>query len=294
MDSITHKITLIFIIISICLCICLCAGCEKSGEATQVSPINLPEGLFINADIKEQIIFDSLGIIIKAISLNMNADSGPVLLISGENTSNISRIVTIKNCSVNNLMVEPEFEMQLNPKGKNMCEAVFSKQYLLTANIETFSSISFVIHIAEANDRSIFIDTDQINIITSMTGIYMQKFDFPGIPLVDSKDVKISVMKKTNAEAVLSKQIYLYIDNSLSEDIIIEAIETYINGIKLESMFFHTVCAGKKSWVCLSFRDCDIVEKGIVDIDELIISFRVFSIFGTIINAEGCKIEFSV
>ena len=285
MDSIAHKTVLI------CIIICLCAGCVKSDKTTsEEPPVNASEGLFKDADIHEQLIYDSPEIVIKALSLHMNTESGPVLLIFGENKSDVDYIVTIKNSSVNNIIVEPEFEMKLNSNANVISRMVFPEEYLLTANVETFSSISFTINITDANGISF--DTDQANIITSMTGVYLQKFSFPGSVVVDTNGVKISVMKKTNEEAVLSKQIYLYIDNSLPEDIIIETKETLINGIELESMFFHTVYAGKKSIARLSLRDSDIIENGIVSIEELIISFRVFSIFGTIINVEGCQITF--
>jgi len=287
-----------YITLVISIIVSLLTGCTKTGNLdkvylTSIEDVFITEDVFINADIEEQLVFDNHGITIKAVSLNMNADEGPTLVFSGTKTVDTEHIVKLKYCSVNNIMIEPKFEMRLNSIDEITAEAVFPKKLLLTADIKTFSSISFIIHIADASNNN-FINSNQINIITTMSGEYAQKHEFPGAPIIESNGVTIMIGKKADSEASLSKQIYIYIDNTLSEDIVVETKETSINGIEMDPMFFETVCAGKKSWACLSFRDSEIVENGIVNIDELIISFRVFNIFGPIIDSDCSRVKFSV
>jgi hypothetical protein len=251
-----------------------------------------PKEVFIKADITEQLIFDNRDIIIKAVSLDMNAPTGPALKFYGENSTELDRLVTLKYCSVNDIMVEPEFEMSLNAKGTAQAEAIFPKRLLVTAGIETFSSISFSLHIAEPSESGSYVESDQFNMITSMTGSYEQKHGFTGSRIADANGVKIMIGRKPDPEAALGKQIYIYIDNSLSEDIVIETKRVCIDGIELQPLFISTVCAGKECWAPLTFQDSEIIENGIVDINELTISFKALNIFGVIIDTDDCRIIF--
>ena len=278
--------------ILICLCLSLCSGCAKlskfDGQYESAS-----KDIFLKADINEQLIYKGNDVIIRAVSLDMNAPEGPVLVFSGKNMSNRECVVTLKYCSVNNIMIEPDFKMIIEPSGDAMAEAVFPERFLLTTGIQTFSSISFIARIADASDSRKYIDTDQINILTSMSGKYTQKKEFTGTQIVDSNGVRLIVGRNPDFNSPLNRQIYIYADNSSSEDIVLEIKELRVNGIKMEPFFIETICAGKTSWAPLTFRDSDIVENGIISIEELVISFRVVSVFGTIIDTDGCQILFN-
>ncbi|MDR2649594.1 MAG: hypothetical protein LBB94_07750 [Clostridiales bacterium] len=280
-----HRIILFGVLVGL---LTRCIQVNKIKEAD----FNPQEGVFIEADIKEQPIFDNHEIMIKAVFLDMNALAGPTLTFYGENLTDRDRLVTLKNCSVNNIMIEPAFEMRLNPMGTMTAEAIFPKQLLLTAGVETFSSISFMLHIAEAADRDKYIDSYHFNMLTSMSGSYEQKHEFTGSLIADTNGVKIMIGRKTDLETTLGNQIYIYIDNSLSEDIVVETKKVCVNGIELEPLFISTVGAGKKCWALLTFRDSEIVEHGIVNISELTISFRVLYIFGVIIDTDDNRFIF--
>ena len=248
--------------------------------------------IFMHAEIDEQVIYDDNDIIIKALFLNMNAEEGPILVLSAENNSDVDRHVTIKNSSVNSVMIEPQFEMFLYSENPTTSGVVFPRRALQTANIETFSDISFAVHLAEIDNIENSIESEQINLRTSMTGRYSQSHEFEGYPVVSAEGVTIKISKST--ESVLSQQIYVYIENSLSEDIFVETVTAAINGIEMDPMFFERVSAGKKRWSCLAFRDNDIVGNGIVTIDELTISLEVSSILGPIISTDENTIVFGM
>jgi len=248
--------------------------------------------VFMHAEIEEQVIYDDNDIIIKALSLNMNAEEGPILVLSAENNSDVDRHITIKNSSVNNIMIEPQFEMFLYSEIPVISGVIFPRRALETANIETFSDISFAVHLAEIDNTENSIESAQINLRTSMAGRYSQSHEFEGYPVVSAEGVTIKIGKSN--ESVLSQQIYVYIENSLTEDIFVETVNAAINGIEMDPMFFERVNAGKKRWTCLTFRDSDIVRNGIVSIEELTISLEVSSILGPFIITEENRIVFGM
>ena len=277
--------------ITVSMCLCMLTGCTKTNKLNE-EHTEAPEDLFLNADIDGQTVYDSQNIVIKAVSLSMNSPGGPSLRFSGENKTYNDRVVTIKNCSVNNIMIEPAFEMKINTQSEAEADAVFPGRLLLTADIKTFSGISFYLRIADASDSKNYVESDQYNMFTSMTGKYTQKFDFPGALIADDKGVSIKIGRIADPEAPLGKQIYIYTDNSTSSDIIVEAKDTKVNGIDMDPLFFTTVGAGKKSWAPLIFHDSDIVKNGVVSIDDLIISLRAISIYGVVIDTGACRVVF--
>jgi len=266
-------------------------SCSRSNASDDIFADAL-EPVFLHAEIDEQVIYDDNDIIIKALALNMNAEQGPTLVLSAENNSDVDRHVTIVNSSVNNIMVEPQFEMFLYSDRPAISRAVFPRRLLLTANIETFFDISFAVHLAEMDNSENSIETGQIDLHTSMTGRYSQSHEFEGYQVLNAEGVIIRIGKST--ESVLSQQIYVFIENSLTEDIFVETVMTAINGIEMDPMFFEKVSAGKKRLTFITFRDSDIVENGIVSIDELTISLEVSSILGPIVSTDENRIVFGM
>jgi len=282
----------LYIPLSICICVCLFAGCAKT-DALDGDIVTAEKDIFTDADIQEQTVYDGQGLTIKAVSLDMNAPDGPTLMLSGENRTGAARVVTIRNCSVNNIMAAPVFEMKIGPNGDASSGAVFSGDLLEVAGIRTFTGISFVLRIAGASEAEGYFDTDQFNMFTSMSGKYTQKYDFPGAVIADADGVIIKIGRVADDKAVLGKQIYIYIDNSTSTDITVESTDTRVNGIPIDPMFFAAVGAGKKCWAPLVFQDSDIVKNSVESIDDLVISLRAVSIYGTIADTGACQVTFS-
>jgi hypothetical protein len=222
----------------------------------------------------------------------MDAPEGPVLALSGTNNTDVDIDVTVRHCSVNDIMVDPAFEMRLAARGNQTAEAVFPKKLLLAASIQTFANISFVVRMADVSDSEKYIDAKPFDLPTSMSGKYTQKYVFPGSLVVESKGIKIMIGRVADAEGIMGKQIYIYIDNASPNDINVEAKETEANGIKIDPLFYKAVGAYKKSWAPLVFLDTDIVTNGIESIDKLIISFRVISIYGIIIDTGRYQVLF--
>ena len=266
-------------------------SCSRS-NSTDGTFADALEPVFLHAEIDEQVIYADSDITIKVLSLNMNAEAGPTLVLSAENNSDVDRHVTLRNSSVNSIMVEPQFEMFLYSDRPAISRAVFPRRLLQTANVETFYNISFAIHLAEIDDAENSIESRQIDLRTSMTGRYSQSHEFAGYPVVDAEGIVIKIDKST--ESILSQQIYIIIENTLTEDIFVEAVNTAINGIEMDPMFFEIVSAGKKRWTCLTFRDSDIIENGIITIDELTISLEVSSILGPILSTDENTIVFGM
>ena len=276
-----------------CICISLFIGCAKIDEPEETpTPADTPKNLFLDAEIQEQTVYDGQEMVITAVSLEMNAPEGPVLKFSGENKTDKGYVITIRNCSVNNIMIEPKFEMKMGSKGAVTADAVFSGRFLLIADIRTFSGISFCLRIADAFDSQNYIETDQYNMLTSMTGKYTQKYDFPGALIADSNGIKIKIGRVADSKALMGKQIYIYIENPTSTDIFVETKETLVDGIEIDPMFFAFVGAGKKSWAPLTFQHSDIIKNGLESIDDLVVSLRAISIYGTIVDTGACRIVF--
>lgn len=240
--------------------------------------------------VKEQVIFDSHDIVITVKSIDMNSWLGPELLLLIENNSDQSVRVQANHVSVNGLMSNTIFSVDVAPDKK----ANDSITLMLEENIiSTIKEIELVFHIMDAETWNNIVDSEPIKIMTNHTD-YVQSFDVSGQVAFDSHDIKITAQKLESTDSFWGADLYLFIENNSDRDVIIQTREVSINGFMVDPIFSSEVSKNKKAYDSITFFESDLTDNGITDIEEIELYFHIFDVYNweTIIDSEIIKITF--
>lgn len=240
--------------------------------------------------VKEQVVFDSHDIVITVKSIDMNSWLGPELLLLIENNSDQSVRVQANHVSVNGLMANTIFSVDVAPDKK----ANDSITLMLEENIiSTIKEIELVFHIMDAETWNNIVDSEPIKIMTNHTD-YVQSFDVSGQVAFDSHDIKITAQKLESTDSFWGADLYLFIENNSDRDVIIQTREVSINGFMVDPIFSSEVSKNKKAYDSITFFESDLTDNGITDIEEIELYFHIFDVYNweTIIDSEIIKITF--
>lgn len=161
---------------------------------------------------------------------------------------------------------------------------------LETAGITQISQI-------QAKDAAL-VDTDSYETITevpfavatSLGQDYVQFLDEDGELLYEAEG--ISVTAKIVSEAFYGNTVLLYVKNTSSKDVIVQAENISVNGFTLDAWMYDTVYAGTVRFSQLDLFSSGLEENGITEIEE--ISFTIHLVdpvsFETIARSEELQV----
>jgi hypothetical protein len=265
----------------------LLAGCADEKKLERESKYG-----FMHAAIQEKVLYDMNDLKITAVALNMLPDSGPTLVLSVENLSEKRYGIKLKNSSVNGYMIYDDKEYTI-PKGFNdNIEVIFNPLALNAAGIVTFTEMNIGFQISEVADESLY-ESDPVIVTTSMYGKYIQKYQFSGSVVINEGGLVIKVASMKQDDALFGKQIYIYVENNTENPISLETKDVSVNGIELPHYFIREIGAGKRACEPITFHDSDLVTNGVASIDELIMGFKAFSPYGSVVDTQRYKMLFS-
>lgn len=149
----------------------------------------------------------------------------------------------------------------------------------------------------EAKDAAL-VDTDSYETVseasfavtTSLGQDYVQPLDENGELLYEAEGV--SVTAKVVTEAFYGNTVLLYVKNTTSRDVIVQAENISVNGFTLDAWMYDTVYAGTVRFSELDLFSSGLEENGITQIEE--ISFTLSMVdpatFETIARSEELKV----
>ena len=296
------KITLSLIIILTLFSITGCGSTKKENNNGQVKKVedkgNTSESnnntkKTTKANIKETVILDKNGIKITAKSISYDGWMGPEIKVLVENNSEYNVRIQTRKFSINGIMIDPVFSVEVQSGKKANDTITISDSDLKAAKIETIKDIEFSFSVSDSNSwRSIFVE-DGIKIETDAKD-YVQKYNTEGTVVVDQNDVKIYVLKKEDKDSFWGADIYIYIENNSSQDITVQARDVSIDGFMVDPIFSADVTAGKKIYDTITFLESDLKDNDITDIKEIEMKFHIFNSnsWKTINDTDTKKISF--
>lgn len=137
------------------------------------------------------------------------------------------------------------------------------------------------------------LDTNMIEIKTSIGVSYTQEFDTSGEVLYDEKDIKI-IAKGIEQDSIWGPELVLFIENNSSDIITIQTRNTSINGFMVDPTFSPEIVPGKKEISSMTFMSSDLETNNITNINEIETSFHIFrsSDWASITDTEPIIITF--
>jgi len=245
--------------------------------------------------VEEQVIFEQNAIRITAKSLAYDSFWGPSLKLLIENDSDKNITVQIRDSVINGVMIDGSISCEVAAGKKANDEIVYMQGELDTAGIEIIKDIQFKFHIFETESWDTIIDSETLVLSTTANPAYVQTYDDSGFVALDKDGFKLVVKKLENEESFWGADIYVYIENNSEKNAVIQVRDVSVNGFMIDPIFSCEVLSKMKAYDTITFLESDLEDNNIDAIDELEMSFHIFSFedMESILDSEIVKISFA-
>ena len=244
--------------------------------------------------IEEMVLVDEAGVKITAKSLDVDGFFGAELKLLLENNSGKDLTFQCRNSSVNGYMVENLMSADVANEKKANDSVTFSASDLGLCGIESIADMGLSFHIFTSDDWETYLDTQPVQIKTSIADTYTYTFDDSGEVAYTGKDIKIVIKGLTENSSIFGPGVVVYIENNNKENVTVQAQNVSINGFMVESIFSCEIASGKHAVDTITFMETDIEENGITAIENVEFSFHIFETdsWDDIVNTDVIKIAF--
>ena len=186
------------------------------------------------ATIEEQVLFDNQGLKITATKLKTDPFMGPVLYLLIENNTETDLTVQTRNVSVNGYMADPIFSSDV-AAGKKVNDTVdFMSSQMELCGIDDIADIELSFHVFTTDDWETVIDTDPIQIKTSLADGFNYQYDDSGEVLYEGNNLRIISKGLSEKGSFLGTNLLLYIENNGQVPITVRDEDTSINGFMVD------------------------------------------------------------
>ena len=244
--------------------------------------------------ISEAVLVDEAGVKIIAKSLATDGFFGPEIKLLIENNSGKDLTFQCRNASVNGYMVETMMSVDVVNGKKANDSLTFMESDFEACGIEAIADIEIAFHIFDMAEWETYLDTDAIQIKTSVADTFEYTYDDSGDLAYEGNGIKIVVKGLAEDESLFGPSIVVYIENTGDKDVTVQTRDVSINGFMVDAMFSCDVVAGKRAVDTITFMESDLEENEITAIEDVELSFHVFDMaeWETIVDTEVVSIIF--
>ena len=227
------------------------------------------------ATITEAVLVDEAGVKITAKSLE-ESFMGTELKILIENNSGKDLMFQTRDSSVNGYMIDTYFSADVTD-GKKANESITIMSSELSAcGISDIADIELYFYIATSEDWKTYLETEPIQIRTSIADTYQYTFDDSGEVVYDESGVKI-VVKGLNENAFLGQEILVYIENNTDKGIPSQPRDVSVNGFMIDGYLSADVAAVKRAVNSITFLSSELEDNDITSFETVELSFVAYN-----------------
>lgn len=265
---------------------------EEIKEPLDVNNVDSTEN--VEVTISETVLVDEAGIKITAKSLSYDGFFGPEIKLLIENNSGKDLTFQCRNVSVNGYMVGTTMSVDVVNGKKSNDSLTFMESDLESCGIDAIADMEVSFHIFDMSDWDTYLDTDAIQIKTSIADTHKYIYDDSGDLVYEGNQIKIVVKGLEENESIFGPSIKVYIENAGDKDVTVQTREVSINGFMIDAIFSCDVAAGKRAVDTITFMESDLEENDITAIEDVELSFHVFDMtdWETIVDTEIVNIIF--
>ena len=268
------------------------ASSAEDTKASEDAKDNEPETT--DATIEEQVLVDEKDIVITATGLDLDGWLGPELKLKIENNSDTDVTIQTRAASINGYMVESMMSPDVAAGKKANDSVSFSNTDLEPAGITNIADIEFFFHIFTTEGWEEFLDTDLVEVKTSLADNFEYTYDDSGQELYNEKDIRIVAKGISDDDSWFGPGLILFIENSRDKAFTVQARDVSVNGYMIDASLSEDVYPGKKSITALTFFSTDLEKNDIESFEEVELSFHVFDTdeWETIVDTEKYTLTF--
>jgi len=244
--------------------------------------------------ISEAVLVDEAGVKITARSFVPDGYAGPEIKLLIENNSGKNLTFQCRYAAVNGYMVETMMSVDVVNGKKANDSLTFMESDFEACGIDAIADMEIAFHIFDMAEWETYLDTDAIQIKTSIADTFEYTYDDSGDLAYEGNGVKIVVKGLAEDESIWGPSIVVYIENTGDKDVTVQTRDVSVNGFMLDAMFSCDVVAGKRAVDTITFMESDLEENEITAIEDVELSFHVFDMaeWETIVDIEVVNITF--
>ncbi|MBD5356547.1 MAG: hypothetical protein HDR88_06025 [Bacteroides sp.] len=228
----------------------------------------------VKETVSEQVLFDEGGIVITAKGFENDGDFDAELKLLIENNSDVDITVQDRKTSVNGYMMGTIFSCTVAAGKKANSRISFSSRDMETCGIRTIADIEFSFHIF--GDEIEYIDSDKIQVKTSVFDTYEYSFDDSGTEIYNENGIRIVSKGLAQPDSGSDAGLSLFIENATEEDITAQVRDVSVNGFMVRTIFSEEVMAGKCALTMIKISNSSLEENEIGEIENMEFSFHIF------------------
>ena len=203
---------------------------------------------------------------------------GPELKILIENESDTGITVQTRNSAINGVMMDTLISCDVQPGKKANDEISISQNDLDRAGISTIKDIEFTFHVCESESWSTIFDSGTVYITTTADPGYTQKYNDSGDLLYSKDGIKVVYQTVDYSDSYWGAEVYMYIENLTSNNIMVQVKDESVNGFMVSSIFSCEVMHGKRAYDAIIITQSEMDDNGIVTFDEMEFYLDIFDI----------------
>ena len=248
---------------------------NNSNSGKNEQPEQPTNSVTAKAAINETVLVDEAGIKITAKSLE-ECFMGTEIKLLIENNSGKDLMFQTRNSSINGYMIDTYFSTNV-ADGKKANESItIMSSELSSCGISDIADIEFSFYIVTSDNWETYLETEQIQIKTSIADTYQYTFDDSGEVVYDESGVKI-VIKGLNDDAFLGQEIIVYIENNTDKGVTIQTRDVSVNGFMIDGYFSSDVAPGKHAVDAITFLSSELEDNDITTFETVELSFVAYN-----------------
>ena len=246
------------------------------------------------ATISEIVLVDEADVKITAKSLEMDEFMGPEVKLLIENNSGKDLTFQCGYAAVNGYMVDTTMSVDVANGKKANDGLTLMKSGLEDCGIDTIADMEIAFHIFETSNFETYLDTEAVQIKTSIADTYEYTYDDSGEVAYEGEGVKIVIKGISEDASILGPGMVVYIENTGNKDVTVQTNDVSVNGYMIDTVFSSDVIEGKRAVDAITFLKSDLEENGITDIKDVELSFHIMEKgeWGTGVDTDAIKITF--
>lgn len=243
--------------------------------------------------IEEHVLVDELGIKITATGIDNDGIFGKELNLLIENNSDTDLTTQVRAVSVNGYMVDTMMSTDVAAGKKTNDAITFMRSDFEKLGITEIADIEFYFHIFTSEGWDEYLDTELIQIKTSVAESYEYTYDDSGEELYNENGIRIVSKGVSDEESIFGPGLVLYIENLTEQSITVQSRDSSVNGFMIDAMLSEEVSAGKRAITAMTFFESALEENDISEITDLEFYFHIFTTDGwnTIVDTDTISVS---
>lgn len=225
--------------------------------------------------IEEAVLVDKGDVKITALEYVEDSLWGQGIKVKIENNSKDNIAVTLNSMSANNYMVTDDLFYCDVAAGKTGNDTIYlSDSFLRSAGIEMVADITMDFHVSSSDSYETLFDVPHVQLSTSASGSISQPALDDGKELYNQDEIRI-VGQYVDEDSFWGTAVELFIENTSSQNVIIQCENMSINGCMVEGYFSTQVNAGKMAIDSIEVMESDLENNNITEVNDVELNFII-------------------